>query len=167
VSVICVHNSGTANLPVLFLLQGAPLQLTGHVCLSHSRPTIVVAVHTKHAMADMTGALPDNKTSPLGCSGIGICVLLQAAGMVLRKEDYTVRVPRSQRGGEIVEPLIREQWFVRMQPLAEPALQVALQTPPPPPPRPRHHFRPTLLCIGVQLKLQWLLQRSMTCCGCC
>lgn len=56
-------------------------------------------------------------------------MLLQAAGMVLRKEDYLVRVPRSQRGGEIVEPLIREQWFVRMQPLAEPALQVALQPP--------------------------------------
>lgn len=48
---------------------------------------------------------------------------MEAAGMVLRKEDYTVRVPRSQRGGEIVEPLIREQWFVRMQPLAQPALQ--------------------------------------------
>ena len=44
--------------------------------------------------------------------------------MTLKKEDYTVRVPRSQRGGEIVEPLLREQWFVRMQPLAEPALQV-------------------------------------------
>lgn len=46
--------------------------------------------------------------------------------MTLKKEDYTVRVPRSQRGGEIVEPLVREQWFVRMQPLAEPALKVSL-----------------------------------------
>ena len=44
--------------------------------------------------------------------------------MTLKKEDYTVRVPRSQRGGEIVEPLVREQWFVRMQPLAQPALKV-------------------------------------------
>lgn len=49
---------------------------------------------------------------------------MQASGMALKKQDYTVRVPRSQRGGEIVEPLLREQWFVRMQPLAEPALQV-------------------------------------------
>ena len=49
---------------------------------------------------------------------------VQEAGMTLQKKDYTVRVPRSQRGGEIVEPLLREQWFVRMQPLAEPALQV-------------------------------------------
>jgi hypothetical protein len=31
-------------------------------------------------------------------------------------------VPRSQRGGEVVEPLVSEQWFVRMGPLAEPAL---------------------------------------------
>lgn len=30
-------------------------------------------------------------------------------------------VPRSQRGGEIVEPLVSEQWFVRMTPLAGPA----------------------------------------------
>lgn len=37
-----------------------------------------------------------------------------------------MRVPRSQRGGEVIEPLVREQWFVRMQPLAEPALKVAL-----------------------------------------
>ena len=36
-----------------------------------------------------------------------------------------MRVPRSQRGGEIVEPLVREQWFVRMQPLAKPALEVS------------------------------------------
>ena len=67
------------------------------------------------------------------------CACVQEAGMVLKKEDYTVRVPRSQRGGEIVEPLLREQWFVRMQPLAEPALQVTsanrvtpAHSPPPP-----------------------------------
>ena len=40
-----------------------------------------------------------------------------------------MRVPRSQRGGEVIEPLVREQWFVRMQPLAEPALKVALLSP--------------------------------------
>ena len=39
-----------------------------------------------------------------------------------------MRVPRSQRGGEVIEPLVREQWFVSMPPLAEPALKVG---PPP------------------------------------
>ena len=41
---------------------------------------------------------------------------------MIKVEDYVTRVPRSQRGGEIVEPMVSEQWFVRMQPLAEPAL---------------------------------------------
>ena len=49
---------------------------------------------------------------------------MQAQGLVLKQEPYTLRVPRSQRGGEIVEPLVREQWFVRMEPLAKPALEV-------------------------------------------
>lgn len=42
--------------------------------------------------------------------------------MVLKEEPHTLRVPRSQRGGEIVEPLVREQWFVKMESLAGPAL---------------------------------------------
>ena len=33
------------------------------------------------------------------------------------------RVPRSQRGGEVIEPLISQQWFVKMEPLAKPALE--------------------------------------------
>ena len=37
-----------------------------------------------------------------------------------------MRVPRSQRGGEVIEPLVRDQWFVKMQPLAEPALKVGM-----------------------------------------
>ena len=41
---------------------------------------------------------------------------------MIKEEPYTLRVPRSQRGGEVVEPLVRDQWFVRMKPLAERAL---------------------------------------------
>jgi valyl-tRNA synthetase len=48
---------------------------------------------------------------------------MQTAGLVIKKEPYTLNVPRSQRGGEIVEPMISEQWFVKIQPLAEPALK--------------------------------------------
>jgi valyl-tRNA synthetase len=47
---------------------------------------------------------------------------LGAAGLAISTAPHTSRVPRSQRGGEIVEPLVREQWFVRMGPLAAPAL---------------------------------------------
>ena len=48
---------------------------------------------------------------------------MKGAGLVIKEEAYTLNVPRSQRGGEIVEPMISEQWFVKIQPLAGPALQ--------------------------------------------
>ena len=47
---------------------------------------------------------------------------MRAAGLVVQEEPYTLNVPRSQRGGEIIEPMISTQWFVRIRPLAEPAL---------------------------------------------
>jgi valyl-tRNA synthetase len=47
---------------------------------------------------------------------------MRAAGLVVKEEPYMLNVPRSQRGGEIVEPMISTQWFVRIQPLAEAAL---------------------------------------------
>lgn len=63
---------------------------------------------------------------------------LQAAGLALKEEPHTMRVPRSQRGGDVVEPLVQEQWFVRAQPLAKPALQVQTL----PLDRPIVNFRP-------------------------
>jgi valyl-tRNA synthetase len=48
---------------------------------------------------------------------------MQAAGLAIKTEAYTMQVPRSQRGGEIIEPMVSTQWFVRMKPLAEPALE--------------------------------------------
>ncbi len=47
---------------------------------------------------------------------------MQAASLTIRVEDHTMIVPRSQRGGEVVEPLISTQWFLKIQPLAEKAL---------------------------------------------
>jgi valyl-tRNA synthetase len=48
---------------------------------------------------------------------------MRSAGLVIKEEPYLLNIPRSQRGGEIVEPMISTQWFVRIQPLAEDALQ--------------------------------------------
>jgi valyl-tRNA synthetase len=48
---------------------------------------------------------------------------MRSAGLVIKEEPYILNVPRSQRGGEIVEPMISTQWFVRMKPLADVALQ--------------------------------------------
>ncbi|GAU44242.1 hypothetical protein TSUD_139350 [Trifolium subterraneum] len=48
---------------------------------------------------------------------------LEETGLAVKKEPHTLRVPRSQRGGEVIEPLVSKQWFVTMEPLAEKALQ--------------------------------------------
>jgi valyl-tRNA synthetase len=47
---------------------------------------------------------------------------MRAQDLVIKEQPYTLNVPRSQRGGEIVEPMISTQWFVRIQPLADKAL---------------------------------------------
>lgn len=47
---------------------------------------------------------------------------MEAAGLTIRTEPYTLNVPRSQRGGEIIEPMISKQWFVNTRPLADLAL---------------------------------------------
>jgi valyl-tRNA synthetase len=47
---------------------------------------------------------------------------MRNAGLVIKEEPYMLNVPRTQRGGEIVEPMVSTQWFVRIQPLAEAAL---------------------------------------------
>ncbi|MBI5877169.1 MAG: valine--tRNA ligase [Chloroflexi bacterium] len=48
---------------------------------------------------------------------------MEAAGLTIKTEPYTTNVPRAERGGEIVEPLMSTQWFVRIQPLAEQAVR--------------------------------------------
>jgi valyl-tRNA synthetase len=47
---------------------------------------------------------------------------MRAEGLVIKEEPYTTTIPRSQRGGEIIEPMISTQWFVKIAPLAEKAL---------------------------------------------
>ncbi len=43
---------------------------------------------------------------------------METAGLTLEVKPHTMQVPRSQRGGEIVEPMVSAQWFVKMESLA-------------------------------------------------
>ena len=47
---------------------------------------------------------------------------LQAGGFLVEVEDHLHSVGHCYRCGTVVEPWLSEQWFVRMKPLAEPAL---------------------------------------------
>ena len=48
---------------------------------------------------------------------------MQVVGLVIKETEYALKVPRSQRGGEIIEPMISTQWFVQIKPLADEALK--------------------------------------------
>jgi valyl-tRNA synthetase len=52
-----------------------------------------------------------------------VVAALDAEGAIRAREAYTHVVPFSHRSGARVEPLISLQWFMRMEPLAEPALE--------------------------------------------
>jgi valyl-tRNA synthetase len=49
---------------------------------------------------------------------------LRDEGLLARTEPYTHEVPFSQRSGERIEPLISLQWFMRMDELVRPAIEV-------------------------------------------
>ena len=53
-----------------------------------------------------------------------IVVDLEAMGLIQDIEDYSLTVPRGDRSGAILEPLITNQWFLKMEPLAKPAIEV-------------------------------------------
>lgn len=49
---------------------------------------------------------------------------LEAEGFLVKIEDHKNAVGHCSRCDTVVEPLLSEQWFVAMQPLAKPALQI-------------------------------------------
>jgi len=48
---------------------------------------------------------------------------LDALGLLGEIKDHTLVVPRGDRSGAIIEPLLTDQWFVKIQPLADPAIK--------------------------------------------
>jgi valyl-tRNA synthetase len=44
---------------------------------------------------------------------------MEAAGLTIKTEPYDMTIPRSQRGGEVIEPMVSKQWFVDAKPMAD------------------------------------------------
>ena len=53
-----------------------------------------------------------------------VVAALREEGAIARTEPYTHNVPFSHRSGERIEPLISLQWFMRMDELVKPAIEV-------------------------------------------
>ncbi len=48
---------------------------------------------------------------------------LEAAGLMEKIESHSLMIPRGDRSGAIVEPYLTDQWYVKIAPLAEPAIE--------------------------------------------
>ena len=47
---------------------------------------------------------------------------LQSRGLIEKIEDHVLMIPRGDRSGAAIEPYLTDQWYVKIQPLAAPAI---------------------------------------------
>ena len=47
---------------------------------------------------------------------------IESLGLLDQIEDYNLIIPRGDRSGAILEPYLTDQWFVKIEPLAQPAI---------------------------------------------
>ncbi len=47
----------------------------------------------------------------------------EALGLLEKIEDYTVKIPRGDRSHAVIEPYLTDQWYVKIEPLAKPAIE--------------------------------------------
>jgi len=48
---------------------------------------------------------------------------LDAIGLLEKTQDHKLMVPRGDRSGQVIEPYLTDQWFVKAEPLAKPAIE--------------------------------------------
>ena len=89
------------------------------VGLRHSLPLINVLTPSAHL----------NDIAPSDLRGLDrfsararIVEQLTAAGLIERIDAHKIMVPRGDRSGAVVEPYLTDQWYVRVAPLAAPAI---------------------------------------------
>ncbi|VEG92422.1 valine--tRNA ligase [Legionella spiritensis] len=71
-----------------------------------------------------------NKNAPLPYQGMDRFVArekiiqdLTTAGFLVKTEPHKLKVPRGEKSGVVIEPLLTDQWYVKTKPLAEPAIE--------------------------------------------
>ncbi len=85
----------------------------------HSLPTLNIL--------NLDGTLNENAGSYTGQTVSearrGVVSQLEREGYLVGVEEHTHSVPHCERCGSVLEPIVSDQWFVRMPPLAEPAIE--------------------------------------------
>jgi valyl-tRNA synthetase len=87
----------------------------------------------RHALPQINIFTPDaklNENVPARFRGLDrfaarklVVAELEALGLMEKIEPHKLKVPRGDRTGAVIEPYLTDQWYVKIGPLAEPALQ--------------------------------------------
>jgi valyl-tRNA synthetase len=105
---------------------------TGAVKVTPAHDPNDFALGRRHGLAEIDILTPEatvNENAPPAFRGLDrlearrkVVEELKALGLLEKIEDHVHAVPHCYRCHTVVEPRLSEQWFVRMKPLAEPAL---------------------------------------------
>lgn len=106
---------------------------TGCVKITPAHDFNDYAIGHRHDLPLLNILTPDakiNDNAPLAYQGLDRFVArtkiiedLQAQGLLEKIEPHQLKVPRGDRSGDIIEPYLTDQWFVKTKPLAEPAIK--------------------------------------------
>jgi len=91
------------------------------------------AVGQRHRLPVINVLTPDariNENAPLTYRGMDrfearkrVVADLEIAGLLEKVQPHTLMVPRGDRTQSVIEPFLTDQWYVRVGPLAEPAIR--------------------------------------------
>ena len=105
---------------------------TGCVKITPAHDFNDYAVGQRHSLPLINVLTPDarmNDAAPPELRGlerlaarVRVVELLEAAGLVERIDAHKLMVPRGDRSGAAIEPYLTDQWYVRVAPLAAPAI---------------------------------------------
>ncbi|MDR3492809.1 MAG: valine--tRNA ligase [Gammaproteobacteria bacterium] len=90
------------------------------------------AVGMRHNLTPINILTPDahlNENVPVAYQGMErfaarkkILHDLESLDLLEKTEKHTLKIPRGDRSGVVIEPYLTEQWYMNMKPLAEPAI---------------------------------------------
>jgi len=105
---------------------------TGAVKLTPAHDFNDFAAGKRHGLAEINIFTLDGKVNAEGGEFTGmdrfvarkaVKKRLAEVGLERGSKKHVMTLPKSQRSGTVVEPMISTQWFMRMKPLAEPAIK--------------------------------------------
>jgi valyl-tRNA synthetase len=80
--------------------------------------------HQGNPLTDYPCSIPESLANlPRAEARKAVVNAMEQAGLLDKIEEHALKVPRGDRSGEIIEPMLTDQWYVSVKALAEPAIR--------------------------------------------